>query len=294
MESFYKIIETIICNLSGKQTVNVKTGWERERRTHFDEIVVNYDKARWEYPPELFADIFEYNDKNIGKNALEIGAGTGKATAPFLETGYSVTAIELSANMAEFARNKYKNYKGFNVIVSAFEEIELKENSYDLIYAASAFHWVDAEVGCPKALRLLKRGGTFALFRNNLIRGYEVYEETEELYEKYYLSIYQANKSSSPKTYEDLSSPSGIYHGYRFNNMEQYEFVDITMKFYEVTLSYSADEYIALLETYADYRDLPESNKEALYAGIKETIKRHGGYCKQDYLFQLYMGRKPI
>ena len=272
---------------------NSKTGWERERRTHFDEIAINYDKVRWEYPPELFADIFRYNEINAEKNALEIGIGTGKATAPFLAAGYAVTAAELSVHMAEFVRNKYKNYDNFNVIVSAFEEIDLRKNSYDLIYAASAFHWVDAEKGCPKALGLLKSGGIFALFRNNLVRGYEVYEETKEFYNKYYFSVYPANKSSSPKTREDMSSPSGIYHGYRFYTMEQYGFVDTVMKFYEVTLSYSTEEYIDLLETFADYRSLPESNKAALYAGIRETIKRHGGYCKQDYLFQLYMGRKP-
>ena len=272
---------------------NSLSGWERERRTHFDEIVLNYDKARWEYPLELYRDIFSYCRTNTGKNALEIGAGTGKATAPFLSEGYTVTAVELGVNMADFIRDKYKDDDRFSVIISAFEDIALEENGYDLLYAASAFHWVDAEIGCPKAFRLLKSGGTFALFRNNLVNGYEVDEETEELYQIYYLSVYPANTQSSPKTRTELSSPSGIYHGYRFYDMAQYGFVDTAMKFYEVTLSYSADEYIALLETQADHRSLPERNKERLYTGIKEVINRHGGYCKQDYIFQLYMGRKP-
>ena len=273
---------------------NYVTGWERERRTHFDEIVVKYDIARWEYPPELYTDIFNYSGTNAENNALEIGAGTGKATAPFLLAGYAVTAIEFGANMAEFIKEKYKEYSNFSINVSAFEEVELCDNSYDLIYAASAFHWVNAEIGCPKAFRLLKSGGTFALFRNNLINGYEVSKETEDLYEKHYLSVYPANKQhSSPKTREELSSPSGIYNGYRFYDMERYGFVDTVMKFYDVTLSYNADEYIALLETHADHRSLPENNKAQLYAGIKEVINMHCGHCKQDYLFQLYMGRKP-
>lgn len=271
---------------------NIKTGWERDRRTHFDEIVVNYDNARWEYPPELFADIFKYNKVSSKKNALEIGIGTGKATVPFLSAGYNITGVELSQNMAEFVKDKYKEYNNFDIKVSAFEDIELNENSYDLIYAASAFHWVKAEIGCPKAFRLLKNGGTFALFRNNLVNGNEPFEEAEALYEKYYLSVYPANKLSSPKTRAGLSSPFGINHGYGFNNMEQYGFVDVIMEFYEVTFSYSAEKYIALLETMADHRSLPESNKSALYNGLREIIEKHGGYCKQDYIFQLYMGRK--
>ena len=44
------------------------TGWEPEKRTHFDEIVLNYDKIRPEYPEKLFADAIDF-----------IGAGNKKA-----------------------------------------------------------------------------------------------------------------------------------------------------------------------------------------------------------------------
>lgn len=81
--------------------MGIKTGWERENRTHFDDIVVNYDKARWKYPAELYTDILCYAQTG-SKTAVEIGAGTGVATAPFLEAGYNVTAVEMGANMAAF------------------------------------------------------------------------------------------------------------------------------------------------------------------------------------------------
>ena len=34
-------------------------------------------------------------------------------------------------------------------------------------------------------------------------------------------------------------------------------------------------------------------NRTALYAGIKEVILKQGEQLKVDYIFQLYMGRKP-
>ena len=80
----------------------IKTGWEQENRVHFDEIVINYDKVRWDYPQQMFEDIFEYSGLGKGKKAIEIGAGTGKATTPVLNAGYDVTAVELGANMATF------------------------------------------------------------------------------------------------------------------------------------------------------------------------------------------------
>ena len=81
------------------------TGWERSRRVHFDEIVEGYNKARGDYPIELYDDIFNYNQ--AGKNAVEIGAGTGLATTHFLNNGYNVTTIEMGSNMVGFLNQKF-------------------------------------------------------------------------------------------------------------------------------------------------------------------------------------------
>jgi len=271
----------------------VKTGWERENRTHFDQIVVNYDKVRWDYPVELFADIMKYSGKGK-KEALEIGAGTGKATTPFLNAGYHVTAVEMGANMSAFLLEKYKGNNKFNVIPAAFEDAKLEEGSYDLIYAASAFHWVDAEIGCPKVFRLLKPSGTFTLLRNNVYTadGEALYEEIQAAYKKYYFSYYTSKERWSRNSYNDLMEPSGILQGFGFQDLGAYGFGDIFMKFYEKTFTYSANDYVALMDTMSDHRDLPEDNRAALYTGIKEAIIKHGGQYSQDTVFTLYMGRK--
>jgi len=126
------------------------TGWERKNRGIFDEIVISYDRIRWGYPDELYADIIRYTGPGKGKKALEIGAGTGKATAPFLDSGYEVTAVEMSRNMAGFLLEKFKGCNNFDVITSTFEDASLNDENYDLIYAASSFHWVDPEQGVPR------------------------------------------------------------------------------------------------------------------------------------------------
>ena len=77
------------------------------------------------------------------------------------------------------------------------------------------------------------------------------------------------------------------------DSLEQYGFGEVIMKLYEASRTYGADEYIELLDTFSDHRSLPVDNRTALYEGIKEVILRHGGYHKVDYIFQLYMGRKP-
>ena len=189
-------------------------------------------------------------------------------------------------------------YSNFNVITSAFEDAHLENEYYNLIYAASAFHWVDAEIGCPKVLRLLKRGGVFALFRNNAVPvdDDELYIDVQKVYDEYYYSYYKMDNRPvkiSKMTEDDFWKPAEIYRGFRFESLEQYGFSDITMKLYYTTRDYNADDYVALLETYSDHRALPDDKRTSLYEGIKEAIIKHGGNQKMSFIFQLYMGRKP-
>jgi len=282
---------------SKKQKTEAGTGWERENRRHFDEIVLNYDKSRWDYPDELFADVLSYCGQGSSKNAIEIGAGTGKATTPFLDACYNVTAVEMGENMSAFLREKFKKNTNFKVINSIFEDAELSENSYDLIYAASAFHWVDADIGCPKVMRLLKSGGVFALFRNNVYRqeGNSLDAAIDAAYEKYYYSHYPRYDRPvdlSKMDYDDFLKPEEIHRGFRFNSLEQFGFTDITMKLYNSSRIYGADEYISLMDTMSDHRAMPDKDRAALYAGIKDAILSHGGQIEMKYIFQLYMGRK--
>jgi len=272
----------------------IKTGWERERRVHFDEIVETYDRTRPDYPGELIEGVFRYIGPDSGKKALEIGAGTGKATLPSLDAGYDVTAVELGENMAAFLREKFRKYRDFRVVNSAFEDAALGEDEYDLIYAASAFHWVDAEIGCPKALRLLKRGGVLALLRYSAVPadGKAFYEEIQALYKEYERESYQRPR---PITKEWLRTPDGIRWGFgaEFRGMEAYGFADVAMNQLDISRTFSADEYIAFMDTMSDHRAMPEADRSALYAGLRDVIKRNDGRLTVEYIFQAYMGRKP-
>ena len=271
------------------------TGWEIEKGMRFDEIVAGYDKVRPEYPDELFEDIFRYSEPGKTKKVLEIGAGTGKATVPFLNAGYDVTAVEIGANMANFLAEKFEMRKNFNVIISAFEDADLEDKSYDVLYAATAFHWVNAEIGCPKAFRLLKSGGVIALFRYNAVpaNGEALYEEIQEVYEKYYYSYYKSETYRPiKKSNDEFMKVEEISRGFGFEDLSAYGFRDVSMKLYHTARVFDADEYIAILDTCSDHRSLPDNERAALYADVRKAIIKHGGHHKVEYVFQLYMGRK--
>ena len=52
---------------------------------------------------------------------------------------------------------------------------------YDLVYSASAFHWVPENVGYTKVFSMLKRGGAFAQFANHPYRTKDNLPLSEEI-----------------------------------------------------------------------------------------------------------------
>ena len=74
---------------------------DRPRRLVFGEVAGLYDRARPSYPASLIDDLVSWAQP--GGRALEIGAGTGKATRLLAARGVSVLGIEPSAEMAVYA-----------------------------------------------------------------------------------------------------------------------------------------------------------------------------------------------
>lgn len=266
--------------------------WKQDNRLHFDTIVEQYDVVRPQYPPALYADLLAYAQVAKGTSAVEIGPGTGKATATFLDAGCTVTAVEIGQHMADFLKNKFSAQKHFDVIVSAFEDAALPEDCCQLVYAAAAFHWVDAARGCPKVFGLLKHGGAFALFRYHTlpVEGNALYEEIQTVYQAHYHQPYVKLPKMTPET---LWQPEQIKKSFGFEDLAIYGFADIVQKIYPASRTLDADGYIAMLETFADHRSLPDADRNALYTKVKAAIIRHGGTIRVDYAFQLYMGKKP-
>lgn len=260
---------------------------EHERRNHFDEIAVLYDRIRPDYPHKLLADVLQYAGLDAGASVLEIGAGTGKATSFFLNAGYCVAAVEPGVNMAEILRKRFCGNAGFSVINENFEDISINNGSCNLIYAATAFHWVDANVGCPKAFQLLKQGGAFAVFRYNVAqkKGTGLHKDIQAVYENYF--------AKQEESEQNLWNSSETKKAFGFEGLQQYGFIDIAMKSYTSSQTFNSDEYVAMLRTFPDHESLPPADRVTFYKGIKEAIAKHGGAIEVGYLFRLYMGRKP-
>lgn len=254
-------------------------------RLKFNEDPLNYDKYRPTYSEELFKDIIDYGELNNSKSALEIGIGTGQATLPILEAGCSVTAIELGEDLARYVKEKFSSFRNFEVQNIGFEDFISDKNQYDLVYSATAFHWIPEDIGFEKVYDLLKPGGTIALFWNHPFVNRDddkIHREIRKVYEKFKPSdkeITEFNEDSCKKYTQIL---------------EKYGFIDIKSKIYRKTRKLKSSEYISLLETYSDHRQCAEGLKNNLYNGITEAINKFGGEINIYDTMDLYLGKKPL
>ena len=254
-----------------------------DKRFTFNEDAMNYEKWRPNYCEELFHDIMEYSKIDSHKKALEIGTGTGQATLPFLKTGCDLRAIELGENLAEFSKNKFKDYKNFNILNVPFEDFKGDENTFDLIYSATAFHWIDENIGYPKAFKLLKPGGTLALFWNKPFIG-----RKDDLLHKKIQNIYEKYKPSKAKPIEKDKE----HYKELLEKLKKYGFKDVELKLYHKTRTFNACDYISLLNTYSDHRTMNLAIKAKFEEEIKEAILEHNNLLRVYDTMELYLARK--
>ncbi|MBR5265878.1 MAG: class I SAM-dependent methyltransferase [Clostridia bacterium] len=246
-----------------------------ELRNIFGSDTENYDRYRPRYTKELF----EFVDRNTdGKKALEIGSGSGQATEWFLHNGYDVTCCEISGDFCDFLKEKYKNYP-ISVENKPFEDFEGENESYDLIFSATAFHWVDKDTGFAKLNALLKKGGTAALFWNVPYGAYDneaLYNEMQKAY-------------NSDRKWENTYNKKYVFCK---EYMEKYGFADVEVHTFQGARRLSADQYISLLETYSDHKAREEEAKQELYGKIASAINNHGGYINILDNIELYLARR--
>ena len=174
----------------------------------FDTVASTYEKMRPGYSDELYDAIFDYIPIGEDSHALEVGIGGGQATLPVLKTGCRLTAVDPGEKFSALCCDKFRAFSKFSVITGKFEEVSLEENACDLVFSASAFHWVPEEEGYQKVFRVLKSGGAFARFANHPYRDKgkpALSDDIDALYARYY-STYHKKAHKPPVEYTEAEA----------------------------------------------------------------------------------------
>jgi ubiquinone/menaquinone biosynthesis C-methylase UbiE len=259
---------------------------ERRRlRATFEEVPEVYDRARPLYPAELFDDLAALAGLEPGSRVLEIGCGTGQATLPLAARGFEVVCVELGEGLAAVARRKLAGFPNVEVVNAVFEEWEAREASFDAVVAFTAFHWVDPEVKYEKASRVLRPGGSLAVTETEhvlLEKGDPFWTEVQADYD----AAAPNDRNRPPPRPEEVGD-------LRAQLEESGLFTGVQVRRYLADVTYSAEEYIAVLDTYSPNRAMEESGRLRLYDLIRRRIEaRPSQTVRKTYLFTLNLARR--
>jgi len=228
----------------------------------FDRAAAGYQSGRPEYPEELFAELIDTAGLRPGDRLLEIGCGPGKATVPLAARGFRITALEPGPGLAEQARINLAGTTS-EVITTTFEDWQPDRDDYALVYAATAWHWVDPQVRWAKVASVLADGGHLAVFGagHAFPEGFDpFFTEIQQVYNE----ISEGVDHWPPPPPDQLPDPSPEY---RENG-----YVVDTVRRFVWGLTYDADSYIRLLDTFSNHILMPADKREHLYAEVRRLL----------------------
>jgi SAM-dependent methyltransferase len=248
---------------------------QRVQRLVFGEVAEDYERNRPGYPAALIDELVAIAGVGPGDPALEIGAGTGKATRLLLARGLEVTAIEPDPAMAAVAR---RHAPGATFVESGFEDWPVLPGHFAVVVAAQSWHWVDDDIGPRKASEALRPGGWITLMWNRPdLDRCAWHDDLQPIYAR----ITPGMEHKVRKSFSN-SLPRAVEHLGRAGR-----FGEPVQRLVPWVATYTTDEYIAFLNTHSDKRMLPDAQRAALFDAIRGSIDASGGVIEHPYVAEL-------
>jgi SAM-dependent methyltransferase len=232
-----------------------------ERALSFGSVASAYETFRPGYPDVLVDEVVAYADQPI-RTALEIGAGTGKATRVFAARGIAVTATDPDAAMlAELRRHVPTNVE---VVQASFEELRL-DRTYDLVFAAAALHWTDPADRWARVAAMLRPGGVFASFGGQMHLADAALEEAMRAARSPYL---EDDGVPSPD-----GTPEGSAMQWPGSELERSDlFGDVRQLTIERRTTMPVRQYVGHLSTISAYLELPPPTREHVFEAVLQVL----------------------
>jgi SAM-dependent methyltransferase len=260
----------------------------------FGEVADLYDRVRPSYPAELIDDVVALagvgeRSQNGGGRALEVGAGTGKATVLFAQRGLPIHALEPSAAMAKVARWRCSEYPSVTIEETDFERWDPPERRFELIFSAQAWHWVARELRYVRAREALGDDGLLAVFSSR--PSWQRCGLRDELREAYSRAApdfgpdpgpMHPGSEIAPDRWEDWDAEIACAPG----------LAGAEVRFYEWSSHYTSERYLELLGTVQDHILLSDRTREALLSAVSRVIDRNGGAFSMNYVTKLCLARR--
>ncbi len=253
-----------------------------EQRDAFNAVADLYATARPGYPDALVHDVITFAGLKSGDCMLEIGCGAGQATEQFAALGYRLTALDPGEALIRFARKRLASLADVDFVTTTFEAWGAPPGTFQLVFAAQAFHWIPPQTAYPKAASLLADHGTLAVFGHVPM---SPPEPLRTVFEQTCLAV-TGKWSPPPETaylpggpFKPLFEGSGCFGA-------------VTHKSYAWTWHHTSSSFVDFARTRSDHQMMQARQREALLVSLKAAIDALGGAFDWPYETHLYLAKR--
>jgi SAM-dependent methyltransferase len=224
-------------------------------------VATRYERFRPGYPDELVDAVLAYAVRPV-RRALEIGAGTGKATRAFVARGVHVTATDPDGAMLGELRRRVTD--GVVTMQAALEDVPVGHR-YDLVFAAASLHWTEPGGRWSRIAALLEPDGIVASFGGPLELWDPAVRQTVDAARAPFLADDGVPSPDGTPPESALQWPG--------TELEQSPlFGDVRQLVLERRLLWPAEDYVGYLSTVSAYLQLPATQREQVFARIREVL----------------------
>lgn len=253
---------------------------EVARRT-YGEDAVGYREGRPDYPPRVFEVLRSRCGLGPGSRVLEIGPGSGLATRHLLAVGARVVVVEPDRGFAEYLGRTMPDVR---VVGTPFEEADVG-GGFDVVVAATSFHWLEQSTALPKVGAVLRPDGWAAIWWTVFSDPYR--EDPLLAASSAALGFEPGNQRGGTAfqldcdaRVEDLRRDAGL--------------VSVASELIPWDLPMSADQVRALFNSMMTVRQLPDDQRTHVLETLTGLVNaRFAGRATRPHLTALYTGRKP-
>ena len=234
---------------------------DRRRAESFGSVADDYDRFRPRYPQALVEQLVS----RPGLTVLDVGAGTGIASAQLARAGADVLAVEPDAKMASVA-----TAKGITVERSLFERWQPDGRTFDLVVFGQSFHWVDPDVALPKVAALLNPGGRLALMWNRITANEPKRDGLERISAEHGVTTPFANSTGNAETASQTLLGRADF--------------DVERVVVSDALHYSTEDWLGLVFTHSNHVILAPDAQAKLRVRLRDWLGADGVDASNDAL----------
>jgi SAM-dependent methyltransferase len=243
---------------SGAMAERAPAHTDRRRASAFGSAADDYDRYRPRYPRALIAEL-----AGDGVQALDVGAGTGIASAQLKEARAQVLAVEPDPRMAQVAAAK-----GITVEQATFEDWQPAGRLFDLVVFAQSFHWVQPRPALTKIATILRPGGRLALLSNRITPTSPSRQALDEAYADF---LDASKRPSIDAVHDDGLTAVLDESGFTIERRHVTE-----------RLHYATDDWLGMVFTYSNILTLDPTPRAQLRSRLRERIGANGVDARND------------